>query len=182
MWVSSSTQRRTAAVLLGLAATSVVALHVLEPELDPSRRFMSEYTLGPWGGLMRAVFFLLAASGVLLARALVSIRNRVVVYGLLGWSLGMTLAGLFVTDSSLPGAIHTWTGVLHDGGADFACVALAIAALGSSSRGWVLASAMIVVIALGHALHLPGLGQRGFATLAIGWQLVLARGRPPRVP
>lgn len=170
-------------VALLLAATSaVVALHVLEPGFDPLRRFMSEYTLGGWGGLMRAVFFLLAASGALLARMLWRAARRSVALGLVGWALGMTLAGVCVTDSSLPDAVHTWRGVAHDLGADLAFVSISFAAVRSGPRGWALAAGMASVVVLGRVTDLPGLAQRAFAVLAIGWQLSLALrvGAPAR--
>ena len=35
-------------VLVGAGALAVLALHVLAPEVDPVRRTVSQYALGPW--------------------------------------------------------------------------------------------------------------------------------------
>lgn len=45
-------------------------LHVLRTDCDPRHRFVSEYVVGAWGGLMTSVFFVLAAGVLVLARGL----------------------------------------------------------------------------------------------------------------
>lgn len=163
-----------AIALLLLAAGLVVTLHVLEPAFDPLHRFMSEYVLGRWGLLMRSAFFALAASGALLAGAMRTRAKWTVPLGLAGWSLGMLLAGVFVTDASLGGAPHTTTGLVHDLAADLAFVSVAVAAFESGPRGRIVALAMVAAVFGGRALDVPGLGQRAFATIAIVWQAAVA--------
>jgi hypothetical protein len=41
----------------------LLGLHVLEPEYDPTWRFLSEYALGRFGWLMTAAFLAIAAGG-----------------------------------------------------------------------------------------------------------------------
>ena len=88
------------------------ALHVLKPELDPSRHFISEYEIGAYGWLMRLAFFALASSCASLCTAIISqVRT---VGGYLGLALlvlsavGMVIAGTFA-----PGRIKG----LHEVGA-----------------------------------------------------------------
>ncbi|MGH2347449.1 MAG: DUF998 domain-containing protein [Chloroflexota bacterium] len=44
------------------AFTGLVGLeHILRPDYDPRRRFISEYAIGPYKGVMTTAFFALAA-------------------------------------------------------------------------------------------------------------------------
>lgn len=52
---------RTAMASAGVVAVVVAALHAAKPELDPSWRFLSEYSIGAHGWLMRLAFFAWAA-------------------------------------------------------------------------------------------------------------------------
>lgn len=77
-------------------------LHLLEPEFDPTWRFVSEYALGPFGWLMRLAFVLLATS---LASASVALAPQVrPVLGYIGLGIlgigggGLLIAAAFVTD------------------------------------------------------------------------------------
>jgi hypothetical protein len=168
--------RFVVAACLGIAVVLVVSLHVLDPSLDPALRFMSEYARGPWGALMRAVFVLLAAGGAVVTTTLrrSGMPRRALGLGL--WSIGMLVAGLFVTDSSLPDAPHTTTGLVHDAAADFAFLALVLGAASKADVGRVAAAAMVVAVVLGRLTGCAGLGQRCFAGIAIAWQLWLAFG------
>lgn len=102
----------------GLFAGLLALLHLLRPELPPGWHMLSEYSVGPWGFLMRLAFLALAASFVSLALAL---RDHA--QGLLGTAgrcclvlaaLGATLGGLFNTDppGTAPEQVST-TGMLH---------------------------------------------------------------------
>ena len=58
-----------AAARLSFAAAAtflvlLVILYVIKPELDPSRRFVSEYAIGNYGSVMMLAFFSLALSCV----------------------------------------------------------------------------------------------------------------------
>jgi hypothetical protein len=54
----------------GIFAVSVVVLHFVEKEFEPSSRFISEYVLGDWGWLMNLAFFALGGAIVAVAHGL----------------------------------------------------------------------------------------------------------------
>jgi hypothetical protein len=65
----------TGAAVYALGATAVavglvVALHVVEPQFDPSWRMLSEYSLGRYGVLMRVAFLATGTSVIAVAVAL----------------------------------------------------------------------------------------------------------------
>lgn len=92
---------------IGVAAAAAFAgllllLHLIQPQLDPTWRFVSEYALGPAGWLMTAAFLALAlaCAGVVAlywgqASTVVG-RIGVVLAGLSG--LGLLIAAVFPTD------------------------------------------------------------------------------------
>lgn len=98
------------AVLLG-------ALHALEPELDPSWRFISEYALGRHGALMVLAFFALALAQLALFAAVrhdaASPAGRIGLAGLVIGAAGLALAGAFTTDPITSSAPPTTSGTLH---------------------------------------------------------------------
>lgn len=103
------------AVLLG-------ALHVVQPELDPTWRFISEYALGRAGSMMTTAFVALALS---LLGAVVALARQVRTWpGRLGLALlgiaavGLLVAAAFPTDPiSVPVQGQTASGQLHQLGA-----------------------------------------------------------------
>jgi len=113
-----------ARVSFAAAATFVVllaALHVLEPEFDPSWRFISEYELGRYGWIMVLAFLSLAVSYVALFIAIRSqlwtIVDRIGLALLLISAVGLAMAGIFTTDpiTTSPDAATT-SGMLHSVG------------------------------------------------------------------
>ena len=100
-----------------LFALILVSLHFVQPELDPLRRFGSEYSAGRMGWLMRVAFFFMSAGLAATATAIGftargSSRSRSA--GVLLWisSLGIFLSGVFNAD--LQGTSVTGTGIAHD--------------------------------------------------------------------
>jgi hypothetical protein len=97
-------------------------MHLLEPEFDPTWRFISEYQLGAWGPLMSAAFLCLGVSATCLVVALASQVRSVggwIGIALLGVSAaGFLLAATFRTDSlisptmSAAGLVHSIAAVL----------------------------------------------------------------------
>jgi hypothetical membrane protein len=100
----------------------IVALHVLRPDYDPARRFLSEYSVGPFGFLGTASFGILAISLLL-----VSLGLRLTVRP----SLALTCSGLlfvvtaaaFLTSAVFPTDLQpagggrptpTRSGTIHD--------------------------------------------------------------------
>lgn len=108
----------------GLYAALLLALHVLEPELDPRWRFISEYALGRVGWVMTLTFALIA---VALIGACLTVLPHVRLAGWIGILIlvvaaaGMVVAAAFPTDPmTSPVADHptaTFTGQMHELGA-----------------------------------------------------------------
>ena len=119
------TERAAAAISAAAAITFAVllgALHLIQPGLDPSWRFISEYALGRAGWLMNVAFVALATSllgaAVALARPVRTWPGRVGLVLLLIAAAGMLLAALFPTDPiTVPVEAQTTAGRLHSLGA-----------------------------------------------------------------
>ncbi|MBV9230927.1 MAG: DUF998 domain-containing protein [Chloroflexi bacterium] len=97
---------------------TVLLLHVIQPNLNPLSRLVSEYALGKQGWILAVALMSFAVSALALACALAltsnSIRLRIGVVLLVIWGLCAILAALFHTDPippkgplSLSGTIHT---------------------------------------------------------------------------
>ncbi len=121
----TTVERGAAAVSVAAAiafALLLGALHIVQPELDPTWRFISEYALGRAGWLMTAAFVALAASllgaAVALARQVRTRPGRVGLALLVIAALGVLMAAAFPTDPiTLPVEAHTTYGRLHELGA-----------------------------------------------------------------
>src|SRR3979411_1611235 len=85
-----------------LFALILGSLHVLEPEFDPTWRFISEYALGGFGWMMNLAFLALALSLACAGVAILSQVRPIVGYiglAVLGIAaIGMLIAGIFTTD------------------------------------------------------------------------------------
>jgi hypothetical protein len=115
----------------------LLVLHILEPEFDPTWRFISEYALGKFGLLMNACFLLYSVAAIciiLLVRP--HIRTIVGYIGLIILAisaLGIAMAGLFNTDPiSTEMSEISSSGTIHYMGAslDFAPLAFFLLAFG----------------------------------------------------
>jgi len=100
----------------------LLSLHVLEPEFDPTWRFISEYALGNFGWMMHLAFFMLATSLVSASVALFSQVRGVVGYiglAILGiGAIGILIAAIFTTDPiATPQEAMTFSGNMHVFGA-----------------------------------------------------------------
>ena len=113
-----------ARVSFAAAAAFVIllaALHFLEPEFDPSWRFISEYELGRYGWIMVLAFLSLAVSYIALFIAIRSqlktIMGRIGLALLLVSAVGLAMGGIFTTDpiTTSPDAATT-SGMLHNVG------------------------------------------------------------------
>ncbi|WP_145022836.1 DUF998 domain-containing protein [Paenibacillus sp. Y412MC10] len=98
------------------------SLHLLEPEFDPTWRFISEYALGNFGWLMHLAFGLLAVSLISAGIVIHSQARNIAGYiGLviLGLSaIGILIAAIFVTDPlSVSPDDATFSGKMHSIGA-----------------------------------------------------------------
>ncbi|HEX4883780.1 MAG TPA: DUF998 domain-containing protein [Casimicrobiaceae bacterium] len=112
----------------------IVALHVLKPELAPSSRFVSEYAIGPYGGIMRVAFVLWALACATLAvgirGTLGTRRARVGSAVLLVAAVALVVAGVFAQDpvTTKPGE-GTLAGTLHAAASLVGIPAIPLAAL-----------------------------------------------------
>jgi hypothetical protein len=167
------TTPRATAVERGAAAVSVAsgvafalllgALHLIQPGLDPTWRFISEYALGRAGGLMVAAF---VAMGVALLGAAVSVARQVRTWpGRVGLGLlviaaaGLLLAAVFPTDPiTTPVEAQTAAGRLHSLGAslDWSPVGMLLIAwsLGRTEAGRSWRRRLLVAAAIPAALTL----------------------------
>ncbi len=98
------------------------SLHLLQPEFDPTWRFISEYALGDFGWMMHLAFGLLALAQISVAITIFPYIRTVTGYiGLviLGISaIGVIIAGIFVTDPiSVSPEDATFSGSMHSTGA-----------------------------------------------------------------
>ncbi|ACX65485.1 DUF998 domain-containing protein [Paenibacillus sp. Y412MC10] len=167
------------------------SLHLLQPEFDPTWRFISEYALGDFGWMMHLAFGLLALAQISVAITIFPHIRTVTGYiGLviLGISaIGVIIAGIFVTDpiSASPDDA-TFSGSMHSIGAmlDYTPLAALLISLSlcrldvwRPMKRVMLTIAMIAIVAmLVFVLQIPQDGQFGPEVLAgmFGRFLILA--------
>lgn len=167
------------------------SLHLLQPEIDPTWRFISEYALGDFGWMMHLAFGLLAFAQISVATTIFPHIRTVTGYiGLviLGISaIGVIIAGIFVTDPiSVSPDDATFSGSMHSIGAmlDYTPVAALLISLSlcrldvwRPMKRVLLTSASIAIVAmLVFVFQIPQDGQFGPEVLAgmFGRILILA--------
>lgn len=167
------------------------SLHLLQPEFDPTWRFISEYALGDFGWMMHLAFGLLALAQISVAITIFPHIRTVTGYiGLviLGISaIGVIIAGIFVTDPiSVSPDDATFSGSMHSIGAmlDYTPLAALLISLSlcrldvwRPMKRVMLTIAMIAIVAmLVFVLQIPQDGQFGPEVLAgmFGRFLILA--------
>ncbi len=131
-------------VIIGSSSFAVLllALHLVQPNLDPTWSFISEYARGSFGWLMSLAFIALAAAcvsgAVLFWKSIAGWAGRIG-SGLLGVSsIGMVLAALFVTDPiNTPMDQLTTSGTLHSigGQLNFTSFAVLFLTIGLRKNG-----------------------------------------------
>jgi len=176
------------------------SLHLLEPEFDPTWRFISEYTLGNVGWLMTLTFIVLAICLSSVGAAIFSQIRTVVGYiGLCILALGVVgflIAAMFKTDpiSTSPNEL-TFSGKMHVLGAslDYSPVAFLLLSFSLARnqawqpiRKWLFITAGVsLALTIGFVLTLPqnnafgpgvftGLLGRFLVVSYIGWVSVAA--------
>jgi hypothetical protein len=158
-------------------------LIVLQPEIDPAWRFVSEHALGRYGWLMSIAFLAMAAScftAALILWSQVRVGGRIGIGFLLIGSVGLTLAGIFTTDpittpleaQSLSSQLHGWGAVLADGvplGATLITLALLRNPSWHAARLWLIGALAIAWIVYAWLmLSMPMDGNFG-PEVTVGW-------------
>jgi hypothetical membrane protein len=173
---------------------SLIILHVLRLDYDPTRRFISEYAVGPYGGLMTSAFYVLGIGSLALVPALYRgvaspLHSLPGLALLVVWSIGLILVGFYPTD--LQEGPPTTVGVIHNQSAIIAFESVTVAMLFLSLRfrrdeRWQdfarpsLALALLALVAftaiifLFFPLGVPGLGQRLFVATVLVWLFITA--------
>jgi hypothetical protein len=144
----------TGAVALFIAL--VASLHVIEPEFGPMWRFVSEYSNGPYGMVMKLAFFVLAfGCGAAMAALRPHVQTkpgRIGLFFLALTSVGLVMAGMFDQDS-ITANVTTREGTLHAIATIIGIPGFALASLllGSSlARRWTSVRTPLIVLS-----HLP---------------------------
>lgn len=167
---------RTAATSGILFALLLGSLHFLEPEFDPTWRFISEYALGKFGWMMHLAFAALAVSLASIGVAVfVWVRNVLGYIGLL--ILFLAVAGLFLAASFTTDPINTRpedmtrSGQLHVLGAslDYSPLAFLLLSFSLARQGewlpirkWLFLTAVLsIVLTIGFILTIPADGSFG---------------------
>ncbi|MGH2381561.1 MAG: DUF998 domain-containing protein [Candidatus Limnocylindria bacterium] len=162
-------------------AVLLLGLHVLEPEFDPTWRFISEYALGSVGWLMSLAFVALATSLVAAGVAILSQVRSVVGYiglAVLGLgAVGLLIAAVFATDPiTTDRDAATFSGTMHVLGAslDYTPVGTVLLSFAlARNRAWrrirtrlFVTSAITLVAMVAFILMLPRDGNFGPGVLA----------------
>ena len=185
----------------GLFVLLLVGLHVIEPEYDPTWRFVSEYALGRFGWMMSVAFGALAIS--LLGMMVAVARHVRTVAGYIGLVIiavagaGLLIAAVFVTDPITTASdAYSVSGRMHVLGAslDWSPIGMVLSgwALGRTA-GWrrhrralLLTAAVPVVLTLAFTAALPHDGHYGPGVYAgligrlllvsyLGWIVTVSR-------
>ena len=167
------------------AAVCLLALHLVQPDLDPGWSVVSQYALGAQGWILPAMFLLLAAACLLLAAALPSAglrrTGRVGRILLLVAAIGLAVSAVFVVGTPL-----------HDLGSLLGNAGLAVAAvlvgrdlrrrLDAPARRWSAVAAhapwvgaVLMAVFIATATWGVGLLNRAVVLGYIVWLVVAAR-------
>jgi Protein of unknown function (DUF998) len=169
---------RVAIVAAVVSLITLAALHILKPDLHPSRTMISQYALGQYGRGMALCFAAFGVASGSLAVAMVphvrSLGGRVGIALLLTAAVGLVMAARFPMDPvSTPPAQMSRSGRMHGvafllGVPSMVLAVLVLSlALGSqgSNAGWLLmAVAAVIWISL---------------IIMIGIMLMVGPGKPP---
>jgi hypothetical protein len=114
----SSLAARAVIGAAALALIALAALHILKPDIDPSRTMISQYALGPYGWVMALCFAAFAAGSGCLFAALIahvpSLLGRIGLAFLLAAAVGLAMGAVFPMDpvSTAPGQM-SFSGEMH---------------------------------------------------------------------
>jgi Protein of unknown function (DUF998) len=170
---------------------ALAALHLLEPEIDPAWRMISDYELGRFGGVMVLAFVSLALSTASLAVALRAYLHTVVGYVglgcLLACAVGLLGGGVFTTDPltatseqlTMHGTLHGLSALVGMASMPFAASligwGLARNRAWATARRWLLGAPRLIwlsliVFGLSIVVLLPRGGGTFGPGVVVGWQ------------
>jgi hypothetical protein len=109
---------RAAIVAAAMSLVTLAALHILKPDLHPSRTMISQYALGRYGRVMALCFAAFGVASGSLAVAMVayvrSLGGRIGIALLLAAAVGLVMAARFPMDPvSTPPAQMSHSGRMH---------------------------------------------------------------------
>ncbi len=115
----------------------ILILHLLRPDSNPARHFLSEYAVGPFAVLGTIVFYVMALTAAALTLGLLFAVNRstwlyVSSFFLILVSVAFVTSAIFPTDVNPKGGppiAHTQSGAIHDLAGLFVFLGLVIASL-----------------------------------------------------
>ena len=148
---------RAAIVAAAVSLLALTALHILKPELHPSRTMISRYALGPYGWMMALCFAAFGVASGSLALAMVrhmrSLSGRIGIALLLTAAVGLVMAARFPMDPvNTPRAQMSHSGRMHGVafllGVPSMVLAVAVVSLALGSQlvyAWVLMTIAAVV-------------------------------------
>jgi hypothetical protein len=115
-YFSAAASAAIAAVVLALIA--LAALHILKPEVSPSRNMISQYALGRHGWVMALFFGAFAAASAFLSAALIvheqALSGRIGLAFLLAAAVGLAMAARFPMDPvGTPRERVSFSGKMH---------------------------------------------------------------------
>ena len=116
--MTSAFAARATIVAAAVSLLALFALHVLKPDLHPSRTMISRYALGPYGWMMALCFAAFAVASGSLAVAMVphvrSLGGRIGIALLLTAAVGLMMAARFPMDPvSTPREQMSHAGRMH---------------------------------------------------------------------
>jgi hypothetical protein len=182
-----------AIIILSTAFLAVLALHLVQTDLDPVRDVMSGYANGPFGNLMTFSFYALGIGTIVLAVRLRRSTDRswapITISMALGLGgLALILAGVFEVER--PGVPDTLNEIVHSNGAIAGFVLIVIAMVlfpyvcyrDERWESFLVPSLSLAIIAVAAAAFSPvapsttiaGLAQRVLAVVVFGWVLLVA--------
>ena len=171
----------------------IALMHGLRPDYAPSSHMISDYAVGPWGGVMTAAFASASLGCLMLAIGMARSRPKAVSGWLMTLLFAVVAAGLLVTAifptdltrlSTRSGEIHEISFMVNVGGVVIAALAAVVLSWRdprwSGYRGLGTAFAVLLALALFlqfKTLHrgMPyGLANRFFVLVLIGWLVSVA--------
>jgi hypothetical protein len=195
---------RLAVICFSGFALGIALMHGLRPDFAPASHMISDYAVGPWGGVMTAAFTSAGVGCLLLAMGMAQGRPASVWGWLMAVLFAIVAAGLFVTavfPTDLPAAPRTRSGEIHEISFMINVGGVVVAALAAVVLSWrdprwyayrrvgivfagLLVFALVVQFKTLHRGMPYGLANRFFVTILIGWFISIAfaiqRPRPVR--